>query len=149
MTNASKARVRKHTINGAKLVTAITALTFAVSGYLELAKRNELVYRALASKVNNMAEELSEVKGQNQVLMIFVQARMGSMMESMPADASPVEPDFFDGGLKSVSIQGMESYDEIEAEEEETTKMVIQAYQELPESLDDLMLVQEQLQAAK
>jgi hypothetical protein len=162
-------------MNYAKLVGAITALTAAINGYLDLEKKNALVYQALASKVNHMAEELSELKGQNQVMMIFLARKEGmtDMLEAMEAEperapASSPRPvrDDPEEAAEEVSEEAAEAFlsgesgeevafvgtteVSVESEEEPEPKaekrVVVQAYQELPANLDDLVQVQEQLQ---
>ncbi len=89
-TKKQPGHLRRNGMNYAKLVGAITALTAAVNGYLDLEKKNALVYEALASKVNNMSAELSEIKGQNQVILIFLSNQAGG--EMMMDELGSAEP---------------------------------------------------------
>ena len=154
--------LRRQGMNYAKLVGAITALTAAVNGYLDLEKKNALVYQALASKVNNMATELAEVKGQNQVIMVFLARQNGldEMLEEMGevptrSPASLPKPERLDdAGEEAEEATSIE--DEIdmvaevtvasEAPEPVAQSMNVDAYQELPANLDDLVQEQKQLQ---
>lgn len=170
--------LKKHGGNYAKLIAAISALTAAVNGYLDLAKKNELVYQALASKVNNMAEELAHVKGQNQVMLIFLAQKYGmeDMLDEMGAAETPARapassmasaPAMHDEPeMDEPTPAGDEAVEAAESSPEAHTevvveaapppppkpkpkaekRVVVQAYQELPQNLDDLVQVQEQLQ---
>jgi hypothetical protein len=160
--------LRRQAPNYAKLVAAIGALTAAVNGYYDLAKKNELVYQALASKVNNMAVEMAEVKGQNQVILIFLAQQSGNaeMLEEMgarePASEKPNyihsyghddESDPAEGeGAEEPEAMSDEPAMAVEVESDEPPppkkekKVVVQAYQELPSDLAQLIQVQEQLQ---
>lgn len=166
--------LKKHGGNYAKLIAAISALTAAVNGYLDLAKKNELVYQALASKVNNMAEELAHVKGQNQVMLIFLAQKHGmeDMLEEMGAAGAPVRspassvagsPAMHDEPeMDEPASEGDEAVEAAEASPEAHAdvvveaapppkpkaekRVVVQAYQQLPANVEDLVQEQKQLQ---
>jgi len=159
---------RRQGMNYAKLLGAITALTTAVNGYLDLEKKNALVYQALASKVNNMSTELAEIKGQNAVIMMFVKAELGAealdALDAMepamaptraPAMAVPAsdepeaasdEMDEHGGGVGDTMVEVMTESAEPKPEKRAKAQMNVQAYQELPANLEDLVQEQKQLQ---
>lgn len=74
MTEQEKKEKTKRTVkrvwDGSKLVMAIGALTAAVNGYMELSKKsvqlseqNALLFKALSTKVNGMAEKMAYIEG--------------------------------------------------------------------------------------
>jgi len=155
--------LRKHGGNYAKLIAAISALTAAINGYLDLAKKNELVYQALASKVNHMSTELAEVRGQNEVLMMFVKAKLGAEsdeFEAMEEAAVEEAPPVSSLGVAAGATPEADVAVTAVADEEPPAaalakppkaekRVAVQAYQQLPDDLADLVQVQEQLKAAK
>ena len=74
MTDTEKSVKTKRTVkrvwDGSKLVVAIVSLTAAINGYMELSKKsvqlseqNALLFKALSTKVNGMAEKLAYMEG--------------------------------------------------------------------------------------
>lgn len=62
-----KEHAKKHGVNYVKLIGAITALTAAVNGYLDLAKQNELMLQALGSKLNGISLKVAFLEGKHSV----------------------------------------------------------------------------------
>lgn len=65
-----KKHVKKHGVGYTKLIATIAALTVAINAYtdlqkenLSLAKENRVLFQAVATKVNGMAEELAYMRG--------------------------------------------------------------------------------------
>lgn len=123
--------VKKYGGDYAKLIAAVTALIVAVTGYLELAGKDEVVYQALSSKVNSMAEELSELKGQNEVMLLFLQARFGGKI--IPEKARPPE------SVGSVRGRQKASSRPTKPIEKPMREVIVRDIRKLPKDLDALM----------
>jgi hypothetical protein len=147
-----------------KFVVALGGLGAGVNEYVDLAERNRFMYEALSSKVNNMAEELAMIRGQNQMLLMMLgiasdeEAHLRLHMESAharrPASFSPPTLDSEEAGEESGEEAAAEIVEDpvvvTEAFEGETAvsvelgpsveqKIDVQAYEKLPSSLDDLV----------
>jgi len=152
-----KSHLKKHGGNYARLIAAVTALTAAVNGYLDLAKKNALVYEALASKVNSISTELAQLKGQNEILLEFVKTHM-RRGESLPAHRppavipapTPTAPDEEDTAVEAASDEASaDVMVEVTAgapPKKEKGRFSIDAFQQLPANVGDLVQAQEQLQ---
>jgi hypothetical protein len=151
-----KDHVRRNRAGYAKLVGAITALTTAITGYLELERNNRIVYQTLAAKVNLMAEELSHLKGQNELMLIFLQAKLGG--EIMPPEKGPLpRGENSDKKSRATSSPTKEESNSLtrrgpraerlpdEAPAKPQRRVIFNAFQELPDDLEGLMKAQKAL----
>lgn len=150
--------VQRNKAGYAKLVGAITALTTAIAGYTELARNNQIVYQTLATKVNSMAEELSWLKGQNELMLIFLQAKLGGEIvpptttrdEATPAPRSPPpeERGSARGAIRKAPPVRSERLPEKppkELQKELQKEIVVDAFKKLPPNLEALMAEQKAL----
>jgi hypothetical protein len=108
---------------------------------LELTKKNELVYEALSSKVNGMAEELSELKGQNEIMLLFLQARLGG--EIVPK--KPVLRDLGSSLEDKDAEPPLVDRIPLEMPKKSKPRVTIKAFQKLPPDLESLVKEQRQL----
>jgi len=144
MTEQQKGKLKKHTINGAKLIAAIGTLTAAVNGYLDLEKKNELVLQALASKINALSQEVAYLKGRLDAT---------AAVEAVPAEPTPppAEPVMMDEVGEGAGDEGAEAAVEVEAVAEvaEDVKPIkakrqikLDAYEAVPTTMQELQQLQ-------
>lgn len=136
--------MRNHRAGYVKLVGALTALATAVTGYLELEKSDKLVYKALTTKVNLMAEELASLKGQNELMLIFLQAKLGGEIVPAPKLKSAPKPHgpTSTGAGKAKMVPRLLQRLPAGAPTIKKPKIVEDAFQELPRDLDSLRAAQ-------
>lgn len=146
--------VQRNKAGYAKLVGAITALTTAIAGYTELARNNQVVYQTLAAKVNSMAEELSWLKGQNELMLIFLQAKLGGEIvppEEVRDMATPAPPEPRDRAPEGVgAVRGASRKSPPKRREKPSEKppkelqreVVVDAFKKLPPNLEALIAEQ-------
>lgn len=151
--------LRRHGKNYAKIAIAITGLTAAIDRYLDLEEKNSVVYEALAGKVNGLSRELSELKGQNHILLVFIQSRMGAEMGSLePGFAEDTysmgESELISGEAPTADEEWGELEDEgveveaaaiVEAREGARPRPIpaSAAFRELPAKVEDLLQAQQ------
>jgi hypothetical protein len=139
--------VKKYGGGYATLIGAITALIVAINGYLELMRKDELVYEALSSKVNYMAEELSELKGQNSVMLVFLQSRFGGDVLPTEEPELVAVPDKRPIETMSAPVVRSEREPPRKTRQKPKPRIKIKAFQKLPVDLDSLVREQKQLQS--
>lgn len=125
------AHVKRYGGDYVKLIAAVTALVVAVNGYLELAGKDEVVYQALSSKVNRMAEDISGLKAQNEVVLLFLQAKFGGKI--IP-DKSPPE---LSGSIRGSRLKASPEAPRLKSKP--VGKVIVRDLQKLPKDLDTLM----------
>jgi len=134
---------RRHAKNYAKMVVAVTGLTAAVNRYLDLEKKNEVVYEALAEKVNGISRELSELKGQNHILLMFIRSRMGSEAEVLSRPKATTPSSFFAHAGDSPEMEKAADEAESKGEKSESAITSPVVFQELPAKVEDLLQAQQ------
>ena len=63
MTEERRGAVKKHAVNGTKLLAAIGALTTAINGYGGLLEQQEQILLVMSSKINALSEKVAYLDG--------------------------------------------------------------------------------------
>lgn len=146
-----KKHAKKHGMGYAKLAAAVVALTAAVNGYadlqkenLTLAKQNRVLFQAVASKVNGMAERLAYVEGRLEGLKPkeATEAMEEKITPFKPRPASD-KPRMKAKAMHEPIEDDMEDAPEPVVEHQPIQTMKMNAYEQLPENLSELMQVQQ------
>ncbi|MGW8178180.1 MAG: hypothetical protein ACWGQW_05340 [bacterium] len=154
----------KRAWDGSKLIMAIGALTAAVNGYTDLSKKsvqlseqNAALYKALSTKVNDMAERLAFLEGRIEGLN-KKEAHRAARRKLWHKEEKPAG-----GGIGEEAAEMMDESEgavEVEAaappEPERAPASIemappplkekIKAYEQLPDNLEALMQNQQQVQ---
>jgi hypothetical protein len=167
-----KRHVKKHGAGYVKLTAAIGALTVAINGYatlqednLTLAKQNRVLFQAVATKVNGMAEKLAYIEGRMEGL------KPGEAVEAAEEKIRAIEPSTgasspapprkaktkkrgkkkekvgaVSGAPEAMADFVMTESDIVQVQRMMPPALKVDAYERLPERLSDLIELEAQAQ---